>query len=101
LFDPRLTEGFRSQSFPCNPIPFALGLAELVREKGTDDMTTKQAHQMLLFHQRAARAMRKIAQTETRKRWRNKLLDDAHSADMMAAEYQAVLQVARMGAETP
>jgi len=48
VFNPRLTEGFRSQSFPCNPIPFALGLAELVREKGTDAIRSPEAKSLLL-----------------------------------------------------
>ena len=49
MFDPRLTEGFRSQSFPCNPVPFALGLAELVREKGTAAIQSPEAKSLLLI----------------------------------------------------
>ena len=48
-------------------------------------MTTKQAHSMLLFHERMARAYRKVG--EERK---------ARVADRRAAECQAVLQVARL-----
>ena len=60
-------------------------------------MTEKQAHGMLLFHQRAARAMRQVAaEPKTKRSDRERLLRDAQSADMMAAECQAILQVAAM-----
>ena len=48
-------------------------------------MTTKQAQQMLLFHQKMARAYRSVG--EERK---------ARAADRRAAECQEILQVARM-----
>lgn len=59
-------------------------------------MTEKQAHGMLLFHQRNSRAFRQVANDpKTKKVDRERLLRDAHSADMMAAECQAILQMSR------
>lgn len=48
-------------------------------------MTTKQAHKMLLFHERMARAFRKVGKER-----------EAQVAERRAAECQAILQVARM-----
>ena len=60
-------------------------------------MTTEQAHGMLLFHQRAAQGYRQIAaEPKTSKKDRHRCLENAHSADLRAAECQAILQVARM-----
>ena len=36
-----------SSSFPCNPIPFAKGLAELVKENGTDSIRSDDAKAIL------------------------------------------------------
>jgi len=43
----RLTSALDSESFPCNPIPFANGLAELIRERGTDAITSPDAQRIL------------------------------------------------------
>ena len=60
-------------------------------------MTTSQAHGMFLFHQRAAQGYRQIAgEPKTTKKARERLLENANTADRMAAECQAILQVARM-----
>lgn len=60
-------------------------------------MTEKQAHEMLLFHQRNARAFRKVAgEPSTKPADRERLLRNADSAEMRAAECQAILQIGRM-----
>ena len=60
-------------------------------------MTTDQAKGMLLFHKRNARVFRQVANDPTTKKAdRERLVLDADSAEMLAAECQAVLQVARM-----
>ena len=43
----RLAEALESEAFPCNPIPFASGLAKLVRMKGTDAIKTDEAKRIL------------------------------------------------------
>jgi hypothetical protein len=43
----RLTKAMESSAFPCNPIPFANGLAELVRERGTDAIRSPDAQRIL------------------------------------------------------
>ena len=43
----RLTTALESESFPCNPIPFANGLADLVRERGTDSIKSQDAKRIL------------------------------------------------------
>jgi hypothetical protein len=43
----RLTTALESDAFPCNPIPFANGLAELVRERGTDSIKSEDARRIL------------------------------------------------------
>lgn len=43
----RLTSAMFSPSLPCNPIPFAQGLADLVREEGTDVVQTDDAKRIL------------------------------------------------------
>ncbi len=43
-----LASAFRSSGFPCNPIPFLNGLAEGVRENGTDYIKSDEAKKMLL-----------------------------------------------------
>ena len=43
----RLTTAIESESFPCNPIPFATGLAELVKERGTDSIQSTDAKRIL------------------------------------------------------
>lgn len=43
----QLTAALESESFPCNPIPFANGLAELVREQGTDAIRSPDAKRIL------------------------------------------------------
>jgi hypothetical protein len=43
----RLTTALDSECFPCNPIPFANGLAELVRDQGTDAIKTPDAQRIL------------------------------------------------------
>jgi multidrug resistance efflux pump len=61
-------------------------------------MDTKQAHGMLTFHQRAARAYEALAQDKSLpKKERERCQENAQSAQMRAAECQAILQVARMG----
>jgi hypothetical protein len=42
-----LTKAMESDAFPCNPIPFANGLAELVRERGTDSIKSEDARRIL------------------------------------------------------
>ena len=60
-------------------------------------MTTAQARGMLIFHQRAAQAYRQMANDpKVSKRERERVLNNAHAADLRAAECQAILQVARM-----
>lgn len=43
----KLAKAIESSSFPCNPIPFANGLAELVRERGTDAIRSPDAQKIL------------------------------------------------------
>lgn len=43
----RLVHAFQSPCFPCNPIPFAQGLADYVRENGTDKIKSDEAKSML------------------------------------------------------
>ena len=43
----QLTAALGAESFPCNPIPFANGLAELVRERGTDAIRSPDAQRIL------------------------------------------------------
>jgi hypothetical protein len=43
----RLSTAMFSNCFPCNPIPFANGLADLVREKGTDSIQSDEAKRIL------------------------------------------------------
>lgn len=45
----QLWEAFKSPSFPCNPIPFAQGIADYVRENGTDSIKGDKAKAMLLI----------------------------------------------------
>ena len=45
--DQRLLNAFRSPAFPCNPIPFANGMAGLVKERGTDSITSDEAKRIL------------------------------------------------------
>lgn len=42
-----LIHAFQSPSFPVNPIPFAHGLAELVKAKGTDAIKSDEAKAIL------------------------------------------------------
>ena len=42
-----LTTALQSESFPCNPIPFANGLAQLVRDNGTDSIRSDNAKRIL------------------------------------------------------
>ncbi len=42
-----LTTAIESPSFPCNPIPFANGLADLVRDNGTDSIKSDDAKRIL------------------------------------------------------
>ena len=43
----RLTGALAEESFPCNPIPFANGLADLVRGRGTDSIKSDDAKRIL------------------------------------------------------
>jgi len=43
----RLTSAMFDQSFPVNPIPFAQGLTDYVKERGTDSIKSDEAKQML------------------------------------------------------
>ena len=43
----RISTAMFSNCFPCNPIPFANGLAELVMDKGTDSIQTDEAKRIL------------------------------------------------------
>ena len=43
----RLAGAMFDQSFPTNPIPFAQGLADFVRENGSDSITSDDAKKML------------------------------------------------------
>ena len=43
----KLTEALNSPCFPCNPIPFANGLADHVRENGTDSIRSDDAKRIL------------------------------------------------------
>lgn len=43
----RLSEAIFAPSFPCNPVPFALGLGELIQEKGTDAIKSDEAKRIL------------------------------------------------------
>lgn len=43
----RLYNALESDAFPCNPIPFATGLADHVREHGTDSIKSDQAKRIL------------------------------------------------------
>jgi len=43
----QLGEAGNAPAFPCNPTPFALGLAELVREQGTDSIKTDESKRIL------------------------------------------------------
>lgn len=47
VFQTRLLEAFAEECFPCNPIPFATGLADLVRERGTDAIESDDAKKVL------------------------------------------------------
>ena len=40
-------DAIESESFPCNPIPFANALSELVRENGTDSIKGRDAKRVL------------------------------------------------------
>jgi hypothetical protein len=42
-----LTQAMFSPSFPINPIPFAKGLAELVRKEGTNSIQSDEAKSIL------------------------------------------------------
>ena len=42
-----LSQAMFSSSFPCNPIPFAQGLAELVKSEGTDSIKGDTAKSIL------------------------------------------------------
>jgi hypothetical protein len=42
-----LSQAMFSPSFPCNPIPFAKGLAELVKSEGTDSIRSDNAKRIL------------------------------------------------------
>jgi hypothetical protein len=64
-----------------------------------NDMNAKQAHGMLNFHQRMARAARKEADEPGSRKHRAKLLRDAEVADRRAAECQGICQIARMYGE--
>ena len=43
----RLTSAFASECFPGNPLPFLNGIADLVRDRGTDAIKSVEARQML------------------------------------------------------
>lgn len=43
----RLVHAFQSPSLPCNPIPFAKGLSELVKDTGSDGIMSDEAKAML------------------------------------------------------
>ncbi len=43
----KLFTALESDAFPCNPIPFANGLAEYVRENGTDWIRDDNARRLL------------------------------------------------------
>jgi len=43
----KLTEAMFNPSFPINPIPFANGLADHVRENGTDSIQSDEAKKIL------------------------------------------------------
>ena len=45
----RLYTALEAESFPCNPIPFAVGLADHVREHGTDSIKTDDAKRILFI----------------------------------------------------
>lgn len=45
----RLYNALEAESFPCNPIPFAVGLADHVREHGTDSIKTDDAKRILFI----------------------------------------------------
>ena len=42
-----LTTALNNPCLPCNPIPFASGLADLIRENGTDSIKSKDAKRIL------------------------------------------------------
>ena len=42
-----LLTAIESESFPCNPVPFANGLADLVLNRGTDSIKTDDAKRIL------------------------------------------------------
>ena len=42
-----LTTAFLDEVFPCNPIPFAAGLTELVRMEGSDSIQSDEAKAIL------------------------------------------------------
>ena len=42
-----LSTAMFSPSFPCNPIPFARGLADLVKQNGTDSIKSDEAKAIL------------------------------------------------------
>lgn len=44
---PQLVQAFRSPAFPGNPLPFLNGLAEHVRENGTDSIRSDEAKAVL------------------------------------------------------
>jgi len=43
----RLTMAIFDESFPCNPIPFATGVADYVREHGTDSVRSDTVKRIL------------------------------------------------------
>lgn len=43
----RLTEAMFSSALPSNPIPFASGLGDLVRENGSDSISSDEAKKIL------------------------------------------------------
>lgn len=43
----QITDAIESPAFPCNPIPFAAGIADGCRDNGTDWIKTRDAKRIL------------------------------------------------------
>jgi hypothetical protein len=68
-----------NSSFPCNPIPFAKGLAELVKQEGTDSIQSDNAKSILWVLM--AQAYGQIATIDLCDEWRR--LDKTTNKDVI------------------
>ena len=80
MTDPTLTTAMFSPCFPCNPLPFAKGLGDLVRERGTDSIQSDEAKAILWVL--IAQAYGQLATIDLYEEWRR--LDKAHGEPVVA-----------------